>query len=182
MNNFLTRYLVLFSALIFTTACTADNQSEDISISKGKHSDYYHLSYALTQDSFVFSKDEDGNSYSNYTADDLTRNGGQFELLIPVSKFPIPAPACKSHIIVRMPWTNIASANMPMGIGGKIDLFNSLKLLKNTPSTSLNVIIEPNPYVEVMSKSPLKLQLTGCNVFFRHANGQYINHTDELTN
>ena len=38
------------------------------------------------------------------------------------------------------------------------------------------VILELNPYVKVQQEQPLSLELTYCNVFFRHRNGDYVNH------
>jgi hypothetical protein len=43
-------------------------------------------------------------------------------------------------------------------------------------------VVELNPYVEVVGRDPLQLQLTQCNVFFRHALGAYVDHTRHWTN
>ena len=47
-------------------------------------------------------------------------------------------------------------------------LYNALLLSKTT-----TVILELNPYVKVLQKEPLQVELENCNVFFRHKAGDY---------
>lgn len=88
-------------------------------------------------------------------------DGGQFEVLVPKEYFPVPAPNCRKNIIIRMPWSENEE--------DKQQLFNTL----SSTEKPVQVILELNPYVVVLSKEPLQLQLTYCNVFFRHRNGNY---------
>lgn len=49
-----------------------------------------------------------------------------------------------------------------------------------TPEEFLPVVLELNPYVEIVSNTPLRLRLTQCNVFCRHAFGGYVADTGPL--
>ena len=40
----------------------------------------------------------------------------------------------------------------------------------------LEVILELNPYVKVISETPLILKLDHCNLYFRTADNAYVNH------
>jgi len=40
-------------------------------------------------------------------------------------------------------------------------------------SKSIKVTLELNPYIKVLSKAPLQIELKQCNVFFRHRAGDY---------
>jgi hypothetical protein len=48
------------------------------------------------------------------------------------------------------------------------------------PEAVVPVVRELNPYVKVINRTPLRLQLTQCNVFFRHAFGGYVDDTQPL--
>ncbi|MFK3862270.1 hypothetical protein [Pseudoalteromonas rhizosphaerae] len=74
--------------------------------------------------------------------------------------FPITAPMCKKNIIIRMPYSKSEKR--------KRALYNALLLSK-----TMTVILELNPYVKVLQKEPLQVELENCNVFFRHKAGDY---------
>lgn len=169
--------------------CTYDNPSLpinldntdsnlNISVSKGKYKDYYHIQLSLKDIPFKISSDNNGKDYSKHSKKDLIDNGGQFEILIPSNKFPISAPNCKSNIKVRMPWTNSSLPNSIDLIKDKIKVLDSLLTADSPPVITL----ELNPYINVFSKQPLKLELKNCNVFFRHAKGKYIDYLGTLRN
>jgi len=179
MKNYkLIKQPLLFSILLATTStlCAETSSSPDISINKGKYKDYYHIQLNLKNIPFSFSKDNNNKNYSTYTEKDLFSNGGQFEILIPKEHFPISAPSCSSNIIARMPWTNPSIANSKDLVNKKVSLFKELSNKKG----DLNIALELNPYVTVLSKQPLKLELKNCNVFYRHNKGEYINYLGSI--
>lgn len=166
-------YLLFLAAFISsTTSCAMANSNINISISKGKYKDYYHIQLDLKDVPFSMSKDNSNKSFSAYSKKDFIENGGQFEILIPVNHFPISAPNCKSNIIVRMPWTNASLPNSANLIKDKANVLDSLLNIGSLPVITL----ELNPYVNISSKQPLKLELKNCNIFFRHSKGKYINY------
>lgn len=127
----------------------------------GKH--YYHLMYELNSDNLL--------GLESLTKEQFRIGGGQFEVIIKKALFPIDAPNCKTDIILRMPWSENKQA-----IEKKYKIYNNIKLLKKY-NRSVNIAIELNPYVE---KSLDRIKLTQCNVFFRHANNEYIPHINGL--
>jgi len=139
---------------------------EFIVINQGRYGPYYHLRLSLTADIIEFAQ-----------SDRVARSGGQFELKLRREKFPVPAPNCRGPIILRMPWTSPHSVEATKKIAGKEDLLKRIWALEKLPTEALSVVIELNPYVEVVSHTPLKVQLTQCNVFFRDAYGAYVDDT-----
>jgi hypothetical protein len=163
---------VAVSATVAVCVYAGGNQAENTgviaSVMKGK--EYYHLEYALKKENIV--------SLDALTDAQLKINGGQFEVKINKSVFPIDAPNCKSSIILRMPWTNPELANYEVLIDEKLSAYNEIKKVINSSEADLVVVVvELNPYVRLKNN---KLELTQCNVFFRHANGRYIPHTGNL--
>ena len=121
---------------------------QTIKISPGKYSIYYHINYELT---------------SGYYRVDLEygfNKGGQFQVYIPKEHFSIAAPQCNKDIILRMPYSENEDK--------KRDLYNKL-----IASETVFVVIELNPYINVINKEPLEIELRYCNVFFRHRAGDY---------
>lgn len=136
---------VLLLAMLFSTATFA----AEVTVNPGKYFDYYHMPYLLQP--------------GKYQVNDAYgfNDGGQFEVLVPKQYFPVPAPNCRENIIIRMPWSEHETT--------KKALFETL-LSARKP---VPVILELNPYVKVVQQQPLSLELTYCNVFFRHRNGDY---------
>jgi hypothetical protein len=122
--------------------------AQEISVSKGKYSDYYHIQYDLT-----------ANQYSINTEYGFNE-GGQFEVFVPKQYFPIAAPHCNENIIIRMPYSENEKR--------KRALYDAL-----LSSKTVTVTLELNPYVNVLNKAPLDVELEYCNVFFRHRAGDY---------
>jgi len=122
--------------------------AQEIKINSGKYSDYYHIKYELTSGNYSVNSEYGFNK------------GGQFELFVPKEHFPVAAPNCNDNIIIRMPYSKLEA--------NKRALFDSL-----VDSKTVSVILELNPYINVLSKAPLKIELQYCNVFFRHRAGDY---------
>jgi len=149
---------------ILLSACSsiASESGYPYSVNLSKsNKEYYHLLYNLNETNLV--------SIDNLTEEEFIRSGGQFEVIIKKSSFPIPAPNCKSNIILRMPWSEEKET-----LREKYNLYKNIELTK-TNKSSLSVSIELNPYI---TKINAKISLTNCNVFFRTANSRYIPHVN----
>lgn len=94
--------------------------------------------------------------------------------------FPVPAPNCRGSIILRMPWTSPLAVEAKKKIAAKEELLKQILALEKHPNEVLPVVLELNPYVKVVGRSPLKVQLTQCNVFFRDAHGAYVDDTGSV--
>ncbi|NWL17206.1 hypothetical protein FHG08_16275 [Pseudoalteromonas sp. Scap03] len=138
------KYLLNILVLLISFQLNA----QEIKVNTGKYSDYYHMKYELTS----------GN-YSVNTEYGFSK-GGQFEVFVPKERFPIAAPSCKKDIIIRMPHSGSEKR--------KRALYNELLLSK-----TITVTLELNPYVKVLKKDPLQVELKYCNVFFRQKAGDY---------
>lgn len=136
---------VFLLAMLLSTATFA----VEVTVNPGKYFDYYHMPYSLVPGEYQVNQDYGFNE------------GGQFEVLVPKEYFPLSAPNCRENIIIRMPWSENEAK--------KRALYE--QLLSATGAVS--IILELNPYVKVLDKQPLNLELTYCNVFFRHRNGDY---------
>jgi hypothetical protein len=137
-----------------------------IVVNEGRYGPFYHLRLELRADVIDFKQ-----------SDRAARSGGQFELRLRQEKFPVPAPNCRGSIILRMPWTSPQSVEAKKKIAAKEELLKRILALENNPNEVLPVVIELNPYVKVVGRRPLKVQLTQCNVFFRDAYGAYVDVT-----
>lgn len=166
--------VVLVSLLVST--CSLANGLPSIHVSKGKYSDYYHISFRLTPDNSTINlkTGEGDRSYG------FVDENGQFEVYIDRNAFPVDAPNCKNDIILRMPATNPFGSEAEKSISEKRQLYNQIKNMIDNKQGELDVVIELNPYVKKVSDNPLKLELTQCNVFFRHARNHYINYIGPL--
>jgi len=168
VNNKITYLLFVFMGLSFISACNADNLSVTTSIANKKA--YHHIKYSLTKKNVI--------SIDSLTNEQFIINGGQFELLVKKSEFPISAPNCKSQLKLRMPWTNSEITNGDLFIADKYEVYSYIQnLMKSSEFNSIDVYIELNPYVEIREG---KFNLTQCNIFFRQSNGQYISKTGSL--
>jgi hypothetical protein len=163
--------IVLPFFLWFLHAGILDSGTSDgrIVINQGRYDSYYHLRLALKADSIDFAQ-----------SDRFSRSGGQFELKLRRQNFPVPAPNCRGAIILRMPWTPPDAVEAEKKIAVKENLLKHILALQEHSQAILPIVIELNPYVEIVSRKPLKLQLTQCNVFFRDAHGEYVDHTGPL--
>jgi hypothetical protein len=135
----------------------------------GPSGPYYHLRFLLTAPAIDFA-----------ASDRQTKSSGQFELRLRPEHFPIPAPYCRSTLILRMPWTDPTVSDAMQHIATKEAILVRIWALAQAPQAIVPVILELNPYVKVIRQRPLQLQLTQCNIFFRHAFGGYVDHTGPL--
>jgi hypothetical protein len=140
-----------------------------IVVNAGRYGPYYHLRLMLTATMIDFA-----------ASDRRARSGGQFELRLRPEHFPIPAPHCRSSLILRMPWTAPTVPDAAAKIAVKQALLARILALEQAPQAVVWVVVELNPYVQVVSRTPLRLQLTQGNVFFRHAFGGYIDSMGPL--
>ncbi len=161
-NINISHILLGFVGLVFVTACSASSDTVSTTVTNNKT--YYHLKYSLTNENII--------SLNSLTMDQFVINGGQFELLLNKSEFPISAPNCKSDLILRMPWTNSEITNSDLFIQEKYEVYKNIKNLTDSGRiNSMDIYIELNPYVEFTEE---ELILTQCNIFFRQSAGQYI--------
>ena len=171
---------VVAVAILLTDYAFSSEPAPHIHIASGKYRTYYHIKFNLTKSNSRIKNRPNRLDHAE-ELEKVAKNGGQFEITIDKDSFPIGAPGCKGNIILRMPWTN---PNLPFAeekIKGKVDLYGKIiELYEKNDVTEVEVTIELNPYVNERSTSPLELELSGCNVFFRHANGGYINYVGDL--
>ena len=125
---------------------------------------YYHLSYVLNSENLL--------KVEVYSSQEFEQNGGQFEVELEKSTFPIPAPNCKSNLILRMPW-------VPPGadLSVKYKIYQAILAVHLAQAETVSVVLELNPYVKETHQG---IELTQCNIFFRHANSAYVPHTESL--
>ena len=135
------RLAILFRSLLILLPCPA--LAGGIQVNAGKYFDYYHMAFDLEPGKYAINKEYGFN------------DGGQFEVLVPKEYFPVPAPNCRKNIIIRMPWSENEE--------DKQQLFNTL----SSTEKPVQVILELNPYVVVLNKEPLQLQLTLLQCFFQ---------------
>ncbi|MCF7887676.1 MAG: hypothetical protein K9L76_00200 [Candidatus Omnitrophica bacterium] len=177
--------------------------AEDIQIHKTTTNGmvYYHIKYILTPENTLLSNDPKvvaalglKRNAENYRKDILDEQSvnfkkyGQFEIFIPAKRFPCKGSHKSGYIILRMPQTLVDNEYSDHSkdpkrydyVAEKQALYNRIKAMKESGEGSVEVIVELNPYVEVKSKNPLKLELTQPNVFFRTAYGRYIDHVGSL--
>jgi hypothetical protein len=141
----------------------------EINVTKGRYGLYYSMSFDLTARAIDFAR-----------SDRTATSGGQFELHLKPEWFPIAAPHCRGPLILRMPWTAPGIAQAETKIAAKKALLARIWKLQRDPGLTVPIELELDPYVEMVSRSPLRLQLTECNLFFRHAFGGYIDYSGPL--
>ena len=151
--------------------CASAQKEAQIVANPGRYGPYYHLRLELTARAVDFS-----------ASDNTIRSGGQFEIRLRPEYFPVPAPKCRTSIILRMPWTPPATVEAKEKVEAKAVLLKRILALENDSHAAVPVVIELNPYVEVINHKPLRLRLNQCNVFFRQAFGAYVDHTGPVAN
>jgi hypothetical protein len=159
----------LLALLHFALPVTGSVETE-IVVNPGKYGPYYHMRFELRAEGIDFRR-----------SDDAVRSGGQFEIRLRPEHFPVAAPNCRGLLILRMPWTAPQTSGAAEKIAAKEKLLARISALEHAPEAAVPVTVELNPYVEIVSRKPLKARLTQCNVFFRHASGAYIDHAGPLT-
>lgn len=133
--------------------------SDIVKITTIQGKNYYHIQYELNKTNFKLNRKFGFNE------------GGMFELFISKELFPIVAPKCRKHIILRMPWTDDTKKNSTQFIEEKKTLYQRLE---NIGNNKISVIVELNPYIKLVEEKTNRIELTRCNVFFRQSGGRYI--------
>lgn len=153
-----------------------------IHVSEGKHTQYYHVLLNLRSQDFELTvpASERRPRYGSENRYELSEDG-QFEIFVHKDAFPVSAPTCERYIIVRMPGTAPSSPDAAHKLARKRALFDALKELKTAGTGQQALAVELNPYVQVVSRTPLRLELTQCNAFLRQAHGAYIDHVGSLS-
>ncbi len=162
-------YLLLIAPLCSPAAVVAVQRETApvIVVNPGRYAPYYHLRFDLTGAAIDFSR-----------TNRSPRDGGQFTIRLRSARFPVPAPSCRGGLILRMPWTPPGSPEAGRKVAAKRALLNQILALEHNADAALPVVLELNPYARVTSRSPLTLQLTQCNVFFRQVLGAYVDDTE----
>lgn len=172
---------VLFLPMLFALAgcgvTTVEHDTPQLAAQKAEHNSpvyhtnysssgkaYYHIGYELTSKNLL--------AVETLTKEEFILHGGQFELRIDKTDFPIDSPSCPLGLILRMPWVP-SQHDLSM----KYTLYQNIVASQKNKASSQYVVIELNPYIE---RTDQKLTLTQCNIFFRHANYRYVPHTGPL--
>ena len=177
-------YRTLIKWVIFLLVATPIFAAEfsGINVAHGKYNDYYHMIFTLTPQNceLAVPSSERKNKYGESNQFSFSE-GGQFEVFIRKTVFPIPAPHTESEfLILRMPWTDPSSGDAERNILVKRRLFERIRNMKTEGKGRIEVTIELNPYITVLNKNPLKIELSGRVIFFRQVHGQYIDHVGLL--
>ena len=141
------------------------------------HTHHLLMLFTLTPDNTVF-PGADPRTPASPGASFQPREGGQFEVMIRKTAFPIPAPGCPRLITLRMPWTNPAAPAAQAAIQEKQALFARLDEMRRGLRASVAVGIDLKPYVKQSPGPQPNLELTACNVFFRDEGGHYVGPED----
>jgi len=173
--------LLLLTAASANEEAVHGQQSPTIHVSRGRYGSYYHLLLTLRAADFELTVPADQRVPRYDTENRYAFSAeGQFEIFVRKEAFGLPAPKCARYIIVRMPATDPSTRDATDKLKRKRALFDAIERLKRSGGSALDVAIELNPYVHVVSRDPLRLQLTQCNVFFRQAAGSYVDHVGPL--
>jgi hypothetical protein len=91
---------------------------------------------------------------------------GQFEVLIPKDRFPVPAPNCKKNIILRMSGVAPKDLSRSAKLNARWDLFQSLHAIKEgRRKEPVEVSIALGPYMKTKKDGSHALEY--CNAFFK---------------
>ena len=156
---------------------------------------YYHLKYTLTRDNstLVTPKEWLQCKYAIVWGEPINPNGcwcrepcwdgsGGFVIYIKKDVFPIPAECNSDWLLLKMNANRSPSvyesgeAVLEHALKTKHDLWRQITALHEGNIERLEIVIELNPYVTVLSETPLKLKLDHCNLYFRTADNAYLHH------
>ncbi len=154
----------------------------EVNVAPGRYRDYYHVHFRLTPENCELSVpvSERQPKYSESNEYEFSE-GGQFEVFVRKADFPIPAPHTdREFLILRMPWTDPEYGEAEQYIAGKRALFDRIHKMKAEAEGTVGVVVQLNPYVEILNEDPPDVVLTGRNIFFRQAYGKYIDYVGPL--
>jgi hypothetical protein len=92
-------------------------------------------------------------------------DGGQFQILIPKERFPIPAPNCNKNVIFRMPGVPHEDPSRSAKLDARWDLFQSLHAVKEGKKESVLVYVASGPYMKTKKDGARELEY--CNAFIK---------------
>ncbi len=92
-------------------------------------------------------------------------DGGQFQVLIPKERFPIPAPNCRKNVIFRMPGVPHEDPLRSAKLDARWDLFQSLYAVKEGKKESIPVYVASGPYMKTKKDGTRELEY--CNAFIK---------------
>lgn len=176
----MTRWLTILFLAVVTEAIAGDL---DIKIVRERGQERFLAHFDLTPDNF--SKDVPGLRAVRGKRDESMwrfREGGQFDVLIKRAWFPIQLPesCCNSHLILTMPYTNPKLPGGPEKIAAKKELFDRIEALSKLKEGRLRVTIDLTSYADVKSRDPLKIALRDVQIYFRHRDGEYLDHLNPI--
>ena len=92
-------------------------------------------------------------------------DGGQFQILIPKGRFPVPAPNCKKNVIFRMAGVSHEDPSRTAKLDARWDLFQSLYAVKEGKKESILVRVASGPYMKTRKDGTRVLEY--CNAFIK---------------
>lgn len=105
---------------------------------------------------------------------------GFFLVYVPRGKFPLRARNYTKFITLIMPKTE-ENEQKNQFVAEKKALFDKITQMVNSGTGSVEVILDLNKYVQIVKKEPHIVELEDSVVYFRDVNGQYIGHTNAVT-
>ena len=161
----------------------------------GVERSYYHLKYTLTRENstLVTPKEWLQCHYCVVWQEPINPKGcyhnrcywdgsGNFIVYIKKDVFPIPSGCNSDWLKLEMKPNRsgrvyeTSEAALSHALESKRQLWLQIVELHEGRLEQLEVVLELNPYVSVLSDSPLLLKLNHCNLYFRTADNKYINH------
>ena len=90
---------------------------------------------------------------------------GQFQVLIPKERFPVPAPNCKKNVIFRMTAVAPDDPSRSAKLSARWDLFQSLHAVREGEKESILVRVASGPYMKTRKDGTRVLEY--CNAFIK---------------
>ena len=186
----------LLWVLIWISPLTAQDVAINTTLGKdGVERSYYHLKYTLTRENstLVTPKEWLQCHYCVVWQEPINPKGcyhnrcywdgsGNFIVYIKKDVFPIPSGCNSDWLKLEMKPNRsgrvyeTSEAALSHALESKRQLWLQIIELHEARLEQLEVVLELNPYVTVLSESPLRLKLDHCNLYFRTADNAYVDH------
>lgn len=186
----------LLRIAILMNPLTAQDVAINATIGKdGVERTYYHLRYTLTEKNTSLVTPEEWLQchYSKVWGEPINPEGcwcnkpywvgdGAFVIYLKKDVFPIFSDCNSDWLKLKMNPNRservyqTSEATLEDALVSKRDLWLQITDLHEGRLQQLEVVLELNPYVTVLSETPLLLKLDHCNLYFRTADNIYINH------
>lgn len=101
---------------------------------------------------------------SETTLESFEKDWGQFEVLIPKQRFPVPAPNCRKNVILRMPAVAPDAPDHELEIRRRWIMFQSLHNLARNRIESVQTRLAAGPYMKFDDDRQPVLEY--CNAYF----------------